>query len=367
MFGPSRRLAVLGVAVVCSAGAAACSPDGVAPGLAAETVTASPVATVGPCPPAAGAVGYSDGLDKLAADGVTVGGLSSMARDNRTGAWASTVDNHDTDPARIWFFRDPLRPAVTGVPLVLRRPDGTPYDGKTADNEGLVVLPDGDYLVSSETEPSIRIFGRDGVQKSALPVPDRFAVAPAGQAGANASLEGLTIAPSGKRIVAAMEGALSGDTDATLRRLLVYEQTAGRWTLVKQVAYRAAAGRRIPEVVAYGQDSLLVMEAGFDKAKGNAVALYAVKGLDVAADVADVADLATVPTLVVPKIPVADLAGCPTLSAPARVPQTNPLLDNFEGMSVTPGNPSDTIALVSDDNFNPVQFTRLLTLTATLP
>jgi hypothetical protein len=27
------------------------------------------------------------------------------------------------------------------------------------------VLPDGDYLVSSETEPSIRIYGRDGVQK----------------------------------------------------------------------------------------------------------------------------------------------------------------------------------------------------------
>ena len=50
-------------------------------------------------------------------------------------------------------------------PLVLKKPDGTAYNGQNSDNEGLAVLPDGDYLVSSETEPSIRIYGRDGVQK----------------------------------------------------------------------------------------------------------------------------------------------------------------------------------------------------------
>jgi hypothetical protein len=68
---------------------------------------------------------------------------------------------------------------------VLRKPDGTAYDGTNPDNEGLAVLPDGDYLVSSETEPSIRIYGRDGVQKASLPIPARFAVTgttPAGQA-----------------------------------------------------------------------------------------------------------------------------------------------------------------------------------------
>jgi Esterase-like activity of phytase/Glycosyl transferase family 2 len=50
-----------------------------------------------------------------------------------------------------------------------RHVDGTAYDGTNSDNEGLAVLPDGDYLVSSETEPSIRIYGRDGVQKASLP------------------------------------------------------------------------------------------------------------------------------------------------------------------------------------------------------
>ena len=352
MLSSKRIFAAVSVAVLGAAGLAA--PAG--------------AATSASCPPRARAVGYSDGLDKLVVDGVTLGGLSSIAWDARAGAWASTVDNHGTDPARIWHFRHQSHPTVTGDPLVLRKPDGTAYDGTTADNEGLAILPTGDYLVSSETEPSIRIFGRDGGQRSSLPVPARFAVAPAGQASANATLEGLTIAPSGKRIIAAMEGALSGDTDATLHRFLVYEQGKhGRWRLVKQIAYRAGAGQRVSEVAAYGRDSLLVMEASFDAATGNTVDLYAVQGLDRAPDVTGIVDLASAPALVLAKKPVADLVECPTLGAPSREPQANPLLDNFEGMAVTSGGYGATITLISDDNFNALQFTRLLTLTARLP
>ena len=337
------------------------------------------------CPPAARAVGFSDNLDKLVYGGVTLGGLSSIAWDRRSGAWASTVDNHATDPSRIWFFRDPLHPSVVRDPLVLRRPDGTAYDGTTADNEGLAVLPDGDYVVSSETEPSIRIFGRDGVQKASLPVPARFAVAPAepalsggpgagssraGQATANATLEGLTLVPGGRRIIASMEGALSGDTDPTLHRFLVYDLGRhGTWSLVKQIAYRAQSGLRIPEIAAYGHDSLLVMEAAFDTVNGNSIDLYAVKGLDRAPDVSGVTDLAAAPPRdVLRKSLVADLVKCPTLGAPSREPQANPLLDNYEGMAVVPGRRGvDTVELISDDNFSAAQFTRVLTLTARLP
>jgi hypothetical protein len=361
MLSTPRLLAALSAAV-CSA--VVCSA------VVCSAVTAGPAQAAGrrSCPPGAQAVGYSDGLDKLVVDGVTVGGLSSIAWDVRSGAWASTVDNHGSDPARIWFYRDPLHPAVTGDPLVLRRPDGTAYDGTTADDEGLAVLPDGDYLVSSETEPSIRIFGRDGVQKSALPVPARFAVAPAGEATANATLEGLTLAPSGTRIIAAMEGALSGDGDATLHRFLVYDQVRrGQWKLTRQVAYRTEAGLRVPEVAAYGRDSLLVMEAGFNTTNGNTVDLYAVRGLDRAPDVTGIVDLSDAPALVVSKTLIAGLVDCPTLGAPSREPQANPLLDNYEGMAVTPGHRTDTITLISDDNFNPLQFTRLLTLDARLP
>jgi hypothetical protein len=338
----------------------------------------------GVCPPAAVALSFSDALDKLTRNGVELGGLSSLAFDRRSRARVSTVDNHGTDPARIWFFRDLTSPTVVRDPLVLKRPDGTPYDGTTADNEGLAVLPDGDFVVSSETEPSIRIFGRDGVQRASLPVPARFAVTgttPEGQATSNATLEGLTITPSGRRIVTAMEGALSGDVsatgDATLHRVLVYDAGAhGQWRLTKQVAYRTEAGQRVPEVAAYGENSLLVEEASFSTTTGNAVFLFAVTGLDRAADVSAVPNLSLASAGdILDKRLVADLVRCPTLGATSKETQANPLLDNYEGMAITwvhrtgrgKGPVLAGVSLISDDNFSATQITRILNLAARLP
>src|SRR5262249_50430362 len=160
-----------------------------------------------------------------------------------------------------------------------------------------------DYLVSSETEPSIRIYNRDGLQIASLPVPARFAVkgtTPDGQATGNATLEGLTISPSGREIIAAMEGALSGDVsasgDATLHRFLVSDAGPhGTWQLTRQIAYQTDTGNRIPEVAAYGRDSLLVEEAAFSTTTGNSVELYAVKHTGSAPDVSGVANLSTAP------------------------------------------------------------------------
>ncbi len=328
------------------------------------------------CPPAALALGYSDALDKAVYDGATVGGLSDLAYDPQAHSYISTVDNHGTDPSRLWYIGNDLaHPKITRDPLVLTAPDGTPYTGATADNEGLAVLPDGRYLVSSETEPSIRIFGRDGVQQAQLPVPARFAVAPAGEATSNATLEGLTVSPSGRTVIAAMEGALSGDVSATgdarYHRFLVYTADgSGGYLLSKQIAYRAGAGQRVPEVAAYSDNNFVVEEAAFAPDTGNAVTLYAVHGLAQAADVSDVANLSAQPGLAVHKTLISDIAQCPTLGAPAKETQTNPLLDNFEGMAITSRDPklhSYGIALISDDNFSVNQTTRLLNLSARLP
>jgi hypothetical protein len=261
-------------------------------------------------------------------------------------------------------------------PLVLRKPDGTAYDGTNPDNEGLAVLPDGDYLVSSETEPSIRIYGRDGGQKASLPVPARFAVTgttPEGQATSNATLEGLTITRSGREIVAAMEGALSGDVsasgDATLHRFLVYDAgRGGTWQLTRQIAYRTETGNRIPEVRAYGKDSLLVEEAAFSATAGNSEELYAVKNTDSAPDVSNVTNLSQAPARdVASKKLVANLVQCPTLGAPARETQANPLLDNYEGMTIAGGPGLAAVWMISDDNFSATQFTRVLNLLVKLP
>jgi uncharacterized protein len=331
---------------------------------------------VGPrsCPPSATALSFSDALDKVSYGGATVGGLSSLAYDRRSGSWVSAVDNHNDDPARIWFFRGLNDPKITRAPLVLRQPNGTPYTGVTADNEGLAVLPDGSFLVSSETEPSIRIFGRDGVQRASLPVPARFQVAPAGQATGNATLEGLTLSPSGNRIVAAMEGALSGDVsaagDATYHRFLVYDRgRGGRWTLTKQIGYRTETGNRVPEVVAYTNNKLVVEEAAFTAGVGNTVELYAVNGLDRLPDVSRVANLSATPNRVAKKTLVADVTKCPSLGATAKEDQANPLMDNFEGMALTGIDCRGVagISLISDDNFSATQTTRILNLAVRLP
>jgi hypothetical protein len=254
-------------------------------------------------------------------------------------------------------------------------PTGTPYNGTTADNEGLAVLPDGRYLVSSESEPSIRIFGRDGVEQASLPVPARFAVrgtTPAGEATANATLEGLTISPDGRHVVAAMEGALSGDVagsgDPTWHRFLVYRHGRAGWTLQKQIAYRTEPGQRVAEVAAVGNSDLVVLEAAFNATTGNAAQLYLVRGYDRAADVTDIANLVGADSSVgVRKQLLADIVDCPTLGATSLQPQTNPLLDNYEGMAVTGelrlhGRRLVGLSLISDDNFGATQITRVLNL-----
>lgn len=339
----------------------------------ASTATVPVEPPAGVCAPSGIAFSFSDALDKLVVDGTTLGGLSDLAWDPVTGTYASTVDNHGTDPARVWFVKDLAHPQVVGDPLVLRRPDGTAYDGTTADDEALAVLADGRLVVSSEVEPSIRIFGTDGVQQASLPVPHRFRVAPTGQATENATLEGLTVSPDGRQLVASMEGTLSGDVPragapADDRRFLVYRSTASGWRLVKQVGYRVDDGMRIAEVQEYATGRLLVLEAAYDPATGNTVRLYAVTGLGSAADVTGVANLSRRPGLVMRKTLVADVASCPTLGATSPEPQRNPLMDNYEGMTTYPlTGHLYGVSLVSDDNFNPTQVTRVLNLAATLP
>ena len=345
-----------------------------APAAAAGQVATPSASRPGGCPPAALAVGFSDALDKVTVDGVTVGGLSDIAYDRRSGSYVSSVDNHATDPSRLWFYRNLSSPRVSRAPLVLKLPDGTPYTGLTADNEGLAILPNGDFLVSSETEPSIRIFGRDGIQRSKLTVPARFAVAPAGQATANATLEGLTISPDGHQIVAAMEGALSGDapadgSTAVDRRFLVYQRHRGGYTLTKQIGYQVEPGNRISEVQFYADGKLIVMEAAFSPTVGNSIQLYTVTGLDKAADVSRIANLSTAPNKIVAKTLAADVTACPDLGATAKQPQANPLMDNYEGMitRALPVRHLYSVSLLSDDNFGATQITRVLDLVAVLP
>ncbi|WP_369180540.1 esterase-like activity of phytase family protein [Streptomyces mutabilis] len=287
------------------------------------------------CSPAVSLTGFSDALDKTTHAGTYVGNLSALAEDRR-GAVAALSD-------RSALFRLDAR--------TLKPRDVIPLadeNGAALDSEGLVVDRDGTYLVSSETEPSVRRYSRTGEILDRLPVPDALRTAPAGRARTNGSFEGLTLLPGGRTLIAAMEYPLAGDP-ADVVRFQTWRRTGhGDFRLGAQYTYRTDTDLGVPEITATPDGRLLVLERGFTSGVGNTVRLYLTDRRGGTA---------------LGKTLLADLADCPSLGATAKQPQPNPLLDNIEGMTVTGRTKGRLdVLLVSDDNQNAVQTTRFYAL-----
>ncbi|MFR9791084.1 esterase-like activity of phytase family protein [Streptomyces sp. MB22_4] len=290
---------------------------------------------------------FSDALDKTTYDGTFVGNFSALAVD-RDGSLAALEDRSslfDLD-ARTLAPRSAVHLAdETGADL---------------DSEGLAIDRDGTRLVTSEVEPSVRRYSRDGEILDRLPVPPSLLVAPAGRATRNQTFEGLTLLPGGHTLLASMEDPIAGDA-ADLVRFQTWTRTEGdHFRLAAQYAYRVDTGLGVPEVQATPDGRLLVLERGFTPGVGNTVRLYLADPRH-ATDTSGIEDLTGQPAVrVIRKTLLADIAACPSLGATARQPQPNPLLDNIEGMTVTGRDHTGRlkVLLVSDDNQNPVQTTR---------
>ncbi|MFD6288678.1 esterase-like activity of phytase family protein [Streptomyces sp. NPDC060205] len=324
-------------------------------GLAAVTCAAGPAAAHNAparhaCSPAVSIERFSDALDKTTYEGAFVGNFSALAVD-RDGAIAALSDRSSV------FTLDPesLSPRSV-VPLA-------DEGGAALDSEGLVVDRDGTRLVSSETEPSVRRYGRDGTLLARLPVPDALRVAPAGRATANQTFEALTLLPGGRTLLAGMEGSLSGDTPGVVRLQTWQRHGKSDFRLGDQYGYRTDTGLGLVEAAATPDGRLLVLERGFTAGVGNTVRLYL-------ADLRHATDTSRVDALtgqdgvrLVRKTLLADIADCPSLGATAKQPQPNPLLDNIEGMAVTgTARGALRVLLVSDDNQGATQTTRFYSL-----
>ncbi|WP_399885248.1 esterase-like activity of phytase family protein [Streptomyces sp. BBFR51] len=280
--------------------------------------------------------GFSDALDKTTYDDTYVGNLSALAGDRR-GSLAALSDRSE-------LFRLDTRTLKPRGVITL-----ADENGAALDSEGLVADGDGTYLVSSETEPSVRRYSRTGRILERLPVPTDLRTAPAGRARANGSFEGLTLLPGGRTLLASMEYPLDGDP-ADLVRFQTWQRTRhGDFRLGARYTYRTDPGLGISEVAATPDGRLLVLERGFTAGVGNTVRLQLAERHRGGTTLG--------------KTRLADLADCPSLGATAKQPQPNPLLDNFEGMTVTgrAGGRLDVL-VVSDDNQNDVQTTRFLRL-----
>ncbi|MFK4146321.1 esterase-like activity of phytase family protein [Streptomyces sp. NPDC004065] len=298
------------------------------------------------CSPAVSLDRFSDALDKTTYQGIYTGNLSALAVD-RDGSLAALSDRS----ALFRLDRGTLRPKGV-VPLA-------DASGAPLDSEGLAVDRDGTRLVTSETEPSVRRYSRDGRVLGSLPVPPALRVAPAGRAGANQTFEGLTLLPGGRTLLASMEYALAGDTPGIVRFQTWRRGGDGHFRPAAQYAYRTDDGLDVPEVQATPDGRLLVLERGFTAGVGNTVRLY-LADLRHATDTRDTGTLTGQPGVrLIRKTLLTDIASCPSLGATARQPQPNPLLDNIEGMTVT-GRAGGRlkVLLVSDDNENPAQTTR---------
>ncbi|MGW3113922.1 esterase-like activity of phytase family protein [Streptomyces sp. NPDC001091] len=295
------------------------------------------------CSPSVAIDSFSDALDRTTYDGTYVGNLSALAVD-RDGSLAALSD-------RSTLFR-----------LGAKGPTGAVTLPGDLDSEGLAIDRDGTRLVSSETEPSVRRYSHEGKLLEQLPVPSALKVTPAGRATANQTFEGLTLLPGGRTLLASMEYALAGDTPGTVR-FQTWTRDHGRFRLGAQYAYRTDdPSLGVPEVQATPDGRLLVLERGFEAGVGNTVRLSLADPRH-ATDTSRVEHLTGQPGVrPMSKTPLADLADCPTLGATARQPQPNPLLDNIEGMTVTGGVHTLKVLLVSDDNQNPAQTTRLYRL-----
>ncbi|MFJ2236908.1 esterase-like activity of phytase family protein [Streptomyces sp. NPDC087859] len=318
-------------------------------GLAAATcLSAAGPANARPdqaCSPSVSLDRFSDALDKTTYQGSYVGNLSALAVD-RDGSLAALSDRS----ALFDLDARTLAPESV-VPLA-------DESGAALDSEGLVIDRDGTRLITSETEPSIRRYSRDGAILDRLPVPAALRVAPAGRAVTNGTFEGLTLLAGGRTLLASMEYALSGDTSGAVR-FQTWERHAKSWQPAEQYAYRPDTGLGVPEVQALPDGRLLVLERGFTSGVGNTVRLYLADPRH-ATDTSGVENLTGQPGVrLIGKTLLADIVNCPTLGATARQPQPNPLLDNIEGMVVTGRSQGAwKVLLVSDDNQNAVQTTR---------
>lgn len=318
----------------------------------ASLIAAAPAAAHGDggpapvaCSPTASLLSYNDTLSKTTFAGTDVGGLSALALTGDDRARA-LVDNQGTTPARVYDLElddRRNRAKVTGVTF-LKKPDGTNYTGQTLDGEGLVPLRDGTFLASSETEPSIKRFDRKGRQIGELPVPPELEIQPNGQTPFNQAFEGLGISADGRTLWVGIEGPLSGDAP-TVRRLLKYTaDRRGNWSLAGQVLYPAdSAAWGVTDVQVVDDGQLLVTERAYDPAAGFTIKLYQ-------AFLAGASD--TVPAT---KRLLADLGAC--------APQ-----DNVEAVAIGDRLPGGRVELrlLSDDNFNAAQATRLYRLSVKL-
>ena len=344
-------------------------------------------------------------LPKIQFEGTRVGGLSAITYDRqRDRYYAVSDDRSHFAPARFYTLAlslntsDPNNPAIKQVTVERVTPitgeDGNPYPEGTVDTEGIALSPLGTVFISSEgvarddIPPFVREFDLNtGRWTRSLPIPERYSPpgqepavqAPASQPDpgdskqvkgvqSNMGFEALTLNPGSYgnrggepfRLFMATEGPLLQDRNpsdqAGRNRLLHYLAEPGRALLVSEHLY--PLDPLPPDAKMIGLAELLAIDEGghflsLERSYGNGkfgARLYQL-AMGNATDTSTIASLQQANSIQpIRKKLLLDLN------------QLGIHLDNLEGMTLGPRLPdgSQSLVLVSDDNFQILQRTQFL-------
>ena len=329
-------------------------------------------------------------------EGTEVGGLSSITYDQTRDVYYTISDDQGTiDPVRFYAVEvdvedgslDQGDVTFTDMTEILDL-DDQPFAPGSLDPEGLVLAGPGQLYFSSEgrstatppIDPFVRRLNRQGAATAEAPVPSIFLPDANGTVGVrnNLGFESLTVTPDGKTLITATEAALAQDGPAadvdqsSLARILEY-RLAGRQVGAQYVYVvdpvvdvpDPADSFRVNGLVELlpidNTGTYLAMERSFSVGKGNVVRIFEISSA-MATDVSGSDDLYDEATGTaadfdpVTKSLVFDFAGFVDV------------VDNIEGMTFGPDLPDGrkTVIVVSDNNFNPGQFTQFAALAVRL-
>ncbi|BDI15503.1 hypothetical protein ANSO36C_13050 [Nostoc cf. commune SO-36] len=341
-----------------------------------------------------------------------VGGLSGITYDAANNRYYSVSDDRSQfGPARFYTFTTDTGVTFTNV-TPLKDSNGNLFATFSIDPEGIALTNNGTIFISSEGEvnptagrvsnPFIKEFSlTTGQELRSLPpqaslfVPSKFlpvvedsnsnGIVDAGDTQTsgvynNLAFESLTITPDQKTLFTATENALSQDglraslTSGSPSRILQYNLLSGQPE--KEYLYITDAIADVPNpstgfadngltdlLAIDNRGTLLALERSFAQGVGNTIKIYEVS-LQGSTDISFYDSLNNLSAEQLAAIQPAQkrlLLNLNDLDLPNGT-------DNIEGITFGPklADGSQSIVLVSDNNFNQSQFTQILTLNADL-